>query len=125
MYKWAKGSLFNMAVTLHGNSITLNSSAATNFSDVRWVMLGLDKANKKFAVKPIAKNEIDIKAIPLDKLHKISVGKGYARICNKGIMDEIASLLGKKLDNLKLSAIYDENDEMLIIDLCKKMEEVL
>jgi len=123
MYAWAKGSYFNMVVTLHANSITLNSCAATNFEDVRWVMLGLDKSGKKLAIKPIAKNEIDIKAVPLDKLHKISIGKGYARITNKGMTDEISTLLGIKLNSLKFSALYDESDDMLIVDLCDRIQK--
>ena len=89
MYEWIKGSVFNMITTLYPTNITLNSSAATVFSDVRWVMLGLDRIECKLAIKPIAKREIDLKLVPMDQLHKISIGKGYARISCKSIIDEI------------------------------------
>ena len=120
MYEWAKGSVYNMTVTLYPNSITLNSSAAASFSEVRWVMLGLDRENYKLAIKPVYKKELDIKAIPTDRLHKISVGKGYARICNKSILNEIAVLLDDKLDSLKVTAQYDEADDMLVVKLNEK-----
>ena len=117
MYEWAKGSSYSMTATLYSGNITLNSSAAECFREVRWVMLGLDKVAKKLAIKPVSKKDVDNRSVDLDRLHKISVGKSYAKICNKGIMQEISLLLSRGIDNLKFSAVYSETEEMLVIDL--------
>ena len=117
MFEWVKGSVFNMVTTLYPTNITLNSSAAAAFKDIRWVMLGLDKMEQKLAIKPIGKSEIDSKIVPLEHLHKISIGKGYARISNKTIINEISVMLGKDIDGNKFVSEYDEANSILIIDL--------
>ena len=121
MYEWIKGSVFNMITTLYPTNITLNSSATTIFNDVRWVMLGLDRNNCRLAIKPITKREIDLKLVPLEQLHKISIGKGYARISCKSIIDEVNELLGKTFEGIKLVTEYDEKDNMLIVNLSKEI----
>ena len=121
MYEWIKGSVFNMITTLYPTNITLNSSAATVFNDVRWVMLGLDRNECKLAIKPVAKREVDLKLVPMEQLHKISIGKGYARISCKNIIDEINSLLGKTLDGEKMTTEYNEAENMLIVNLNKEL----
>jgi len=121
MYEWIKGSVFNMITTLYPTNITLNSSAATFFDDVRWVMLGLDRKECKLAIRPVSKREVDLKLVPMEQLHKISIGKGYARISCKSIIEEINSLLSKNVDGAKMTTEYDEKDNMLIVYLGKEM----
>ena len=43
MFTWVKGNVYTLVLTLYPNNITLNSSAASYFEDVRWAMIGLDK----------------------------------------------------------------------------------
>ncbi|MDD6466725.1 MAG: hypothetical protein PUF50_00895 [Erysipelotrichaceae bacterium] len=117
MYEWVKGSVYNMVTTLYPTNITLNSSATSHFKDIRWVMLGLDRENYKLAIRPVTKREIDLRLVPMDQLHKISIGKGYGRISHKNIMLEIQSLLGKSVDGLKLATEFDEEQNLLVIDL--------
>ena len=45
MFTWIKGNAYTLVLTLYPNNITLNSSAASYFEDVRWAMIGLDKEN--------------------------------------------------------------------------------
>ena len=59
----------------------------------------------------------DLHLVEMDQLHKISLGKGYARITNKAIMEEIALLTHQKMDGLKVNARFDEKENMLIADL--------
>ena len=112
-----KGNAYTLNVTLYTTNITLNSAAASHFSEVRWVMIGLDKDENLVAIKPITKRELDLKLVPLEQLHKISIGKGYGRISNKAIMAEIAEMCQQSLDGIKKGANFDDKQGMLIIDL--------
>lgn len=112
-----KGNAYTLNVTLYTTNITLNSAAASYFNDVRWVMIGLDKDENLVAIKPVTKRELDLKLIPLEQLHKISIGKGYGRISNKAIMAEIAEMCQQSLDGIKKGANFDDKQGMLIIDL--------
>lgn len=47
MFTWVKGNVYTLVLTLYPNNITLNSSAASYFEDVRWAMIGLDKDSLK------------------------------------------------------------------------------
>lgn len=117
MFEWVKGNVYSLVVTLYPNNITLNNSTASYFQDVRWAMIGFDKKHNRLGIKPVTKREVDLKLIPMEQLHKVSVGKGYARISNKAIIDEIAAMIHREINGLKLSAQYDEEEGLLILDL--------
>lgn len=116
MFEWVKGNVYTLVLTLYPTNITLNSSAASYFEDVRWSMIGLDKEHTRLAIRPITKREMDLNLVSMDQLHKVSVGKGYARISNKTVVEEIAGMIGKSVDGLKVNATFDEKENMLIAD---------
>ncbi|MBR0230376.1 MAG: hypothetical protein IJL94_03200 [Erysipelotrichaceae bacterium] len=120
MYEWIKGSTFTALVTMTDTNITLNNSATSHFTDVRWVLVGLDYETAKLAIKPVTRSDYDLRIYPLEDLHKISIGNGYARITNKSIMNTIAGVVGKPLENSKYLATWDEQQNMLEIDLTKE-----
>ncbi|NBK97534.1 MAG: hypothetical protein EOM50_05875 [Erysipelotrichia bacterium] len=117
MYEWVKGNAYNLNVTLYNTNITLNSATASYFNDIRWVMVGIDAHGKKVAIKPVAKKMIDLNLVPLEQLHKISIGKGYGRISNKSIMLEIKQLLERDIEGLKFQASYNDQEDFLEVDL--------
>lgn len=117
MYEWVKSNAYSLNVTLYNTNITLNSLASSYFENVRWVMIGLDTKNKKVAIKPVTKNQIDLKLVPLEHLHKISIGKGYGRISNKAIMKDISDMVGYQLDGNKFYATFNEKEDLLEIEL--------
>lgn len=117
MFTWVKGNAYAQIVTIYPNNITLNNSASSFFQDVRWVMVGIDSRNHCVAIKPITKHEIDLRQVPLEQLHKVSIGKGYGRISNKQLVEEIGKILGRELDGAKFSAKFDESQGVLLVDL--------
>ena len=123
MFTCVKGNAYALVATLYTNNITLNNAAAAYFQDVRWVMIGIDHTDKKVAIKPVAKREIELKIVPMEQLHKVSIGKGYARISNKSVMDEIQSLINDTINGRKFDAFYDERENLLIIDLMVDLEK--
>ena len=123
MFTWVKGSAYTPVATLYANNITLNQAAAALVQDARWVMLGLDHDNKRVAIRPVSKQEIDRKQVMLQQLHKVSLAKGYARISNKQVMEEIAGMLKQSLNGDKFEAVYDEASNLLVIELMKQREK--
>ena len=123
MFTWVQGNAYTPVATLYANNITLNQAAAALVQDARWVMLGLDHDNKRVAIRPVSKQEIDRKQVMLQQLHKVSLGKGYARISNKQVMEEIAGMLKQSLNGDKFEAVYDEASNLLVIELMKQREK--
>lgn len=116
MFEWVKGNAYTLLLTLYPNNITLNSTAASYFKDIRWCMIGVDKEHTQLAIRPVTKRDIDLQIIPMEHLHKVSVGKGYARISSKTTIEEISGLLHQQIDGLKINATFDEEENMLIAD---------
>ncbi|MEG0314230.1 MAG: hypothetical protein RR646_03095 [Erysipelotrichaceae bacterium] len=117
MFEWIKGNSYSAVVTFNQCSVTLNSCAAAHFAEVRYVMVGFDKANKTLAIKPIPKKDIDMNIVPLEQLHKISIGKGYGRISNKMIIEEVQAMIGYDITTLKTAATYDDKENVLIVNI--------
>lgn len=123
MFTWVKGSVYAPIATLYTNNITLNNAAAAYFQDVRWAMVGIDHDDKKIAIKPVKKKDVERRTVPMEQLHKVSIGKGYARITNKQMMEEISDLLGEPLNGKKFDAVYHDQQELLIIGLTSDLEK--
>lgn len=117
MYEWVTGNAHALIVRVYPTNITLNASAASLFNDVRYVTIGFNKESLKVAIKPITKREVDLKLVPLEQLHKVSIGKGYGRISNKLVCDEISALIGQLLTGQRFLSQFDVKSHMLVIDL--------
>ena len=117
MFEWSKGNAFLKVVTIYNNNFTLNNCAMQQFKDCKWCMIGIDRTNKQIAIKPISKQQIDLNIYPLENLHKIFIGKGYSRISNKTMINEISKLINQECNGQKFACEYDEHEDMLIIDL--------
>lgn len=124
MFEWVKGNAYTMSVTMSSTNMTLNSAAASYFQDIRWVMIGLNQKTMEMAIKPITKQELDLKLVSLDRLHKISIGKGYGRISSKQTMNEIREVLQtNQIDGMKFEASFNEKEKLLIVNLDQKGEQ--
>ena len=123
MFIWVKGNVYAPIATLYANNITLNNAAAAYFQDVRWVMIGIDHEAEKIAIRPVKKKDIDRKLVPMEQLHKVSIGKGYARITNKQMMEDIFNLLGEPLNGNKYNAMFHEQQGLLIVELTSRLEK--
>ena len=117
MFTWIKGNANASILTFSTTNITLNSSAAGYFRDVRWCMVGLDHKTNCLAIKPVSKREVDLALVDADHLHKISIGNGYARITSKAMMQEINNMVSCIIDGCKVRASFCEESNMMIADL--------
>lgn len=114
MFEWVKGNAYTLILTLYPSNITLNSTAAGYFKDVRWCMIGVDKVHAQIAIRPVTKRDLDLQLVPMEHLHKVSVGKGYARISSKTLIEEIGAIIDQSIDGLKINATFDEEENMLV-----------
>ena len=124
MFEWIHNTVSTSTITLYPGNLTLNSSAASYFQDVRWVMLGVDHDQNQLANRPISKREIDLHLVDQNQLHRISIGNGYARISNKTIMKQIAAMIGREVNGEKVSAQFREEETLLVFDLKELCEGV-
>ncbi|MFV0480096.1 MAG: hypothetical protein ACK5LZ_05965 [Anaerorhabdus sp.] len=118
MFEWVSATNNVPIMTLYSNNFTLNSAACSFFENTRWCCIGINKEDKKIALRPVTKREIDLKLIPQSQLHKFSLGKGYGRITNKELATEVNNLIQNTEDGVKFHADYNKKEKMLIIELC-------
>ncbi len=119
-FEWTSRKPAEGLATLYDSNITLNKSASSHFERAYNVLLGLDKANKRIAIKPITKQEVERGAIPEEKRHKITVRPSYARVCNKKFIKEAAEVAKIDLSEnnaLKFKTLWSSEHQALIIDL--------
>jgi hypothetical protein len=118
-FQWFNEKPKEVIVTLASGNITLNKQASTYFEHAFNVMLGVDATTQKIAIKPLSKAEAMSHAIPDNKKYKITIRSSYARITNKGFMEEIMALSGLNLseESIKYPAIWDNKEQLLVIDL--------
>jgi len=119
MFEWVTGNAHALIVRVYPTNITLNASASSYFNDVRYVTIGFNKESMKVAIKPVTKREVDLKLVPLEQLHKVSIGKGYGRISNKLVCDEISALIEQPLTGQRFLSQFDAKSHMLVIDLAQ------
>lgn len=122
MYEWLTGNAHTLVVTLYNTNITLNNSAAAYFSDVRYATIGINRDLKQFVIRPVTKREVELKIVQLEHLHKVSIGKGYARISNKIVCDELSAIINENLEGQKYIARYDDKEKLLVINLSDESE---
>lgn len=118
---WASKKPLDELATIYEANITLNKSATSYFENAYVVLLGLDKSNKKIAVKPLTKEEISLGYVPQEQQHNITVKASYSRICNKLFIKEVSELAGleflERHQSYKFKAHWNDDEKALIIDL--------
>lgn len=124
MYMWMQGNVFHMQITLSRSSLTLNTAACSRFQDCRYVRLGLDPDSWKLAVQPVRRDDLELGAIPMDQVQKITLGKGYGRISNRKAVEQIEHMVGRSCEGEKFACIWDEGEGLLLADL-SHMEDSL
>ena len=116
MFNWITGNAEVLIVTLNEGNITLNQNSTAYFENSQYVLVGFSD-DYKLGIKPVSQRDVDLNIYPKEDLHKISLGKGYAKINNKSLCDYISKQIGVLLNGIKLVAKYDTLEEVLVLDL--------
>lgn len=116
MFKWTTGNAQLETITLATNSITLNLNAASHFQNSHYVLVGYNDKGE-VAIKPITKKDLDLNAYPKENLHKISLGKGYAKINNTALISLFEDTFSFKAQGQKIIAKFDSKENLLLFNL--------
>lgn len=116
MFNWITGNAEVLVVTLNEGNFTLNQNATLHFDNSAYVLVGLSE-DLQLGIKPVSSRDVDLNIYPREDLHKISIGKGYAKINNKSLCDYISQQLGVPLNGIKIIAKYDSIEDVLVLDL--------
>jgi len=119
-FEWTSRKPNEGVATIYESNITLNKSASTHFEKAYSVLLGLDKEQKRIAIKPITKQEHERGTYPEEKKHKITVRPSYARVCNKKFIQEAMEIADADLSEnnaIKFKTMWSREHQALIVDL--------
>ena len=102
--------------TIYESSITLNTVAANYFKNTYSTVIGFDKENNNLLIKPISKEEVDVRNISSDDLHSISVKPSFGRITGKNIIKKLILFFPIDFKNSKSHKYICEwsNEEKLL-----------
>lgn len=117
MIEWINGNVLSQIVTLNSNNLTLNQNSSLHFEDVRYVTVGIDHEKNTVVIHPVTKEELDLNLFSIEQLHKISLGKGYSKISNKQMCDQISRFFNLELSGQKYYATFNHREKMLVIEL--------
>ena len=117
MFVWMQGNSFTRIATIYPGNITLNTPCLRYFNGVKWCLIGIDRTDKKIAIKLASNEDLNKNKFMPEVLNKVSAGKSYVRISNKNIISEISKMLGKKCNGDKFIVSFDDKENQIIIDL--------
>ncbi|MDO5564151.1 MAG: hypothetical protein Q4F88_02860 [Eubacteriales bacterium] len=120
-FVWMQGNAFTQIATIYNANITLNTPCIPIFNGARWCLIGLDRPEKKVAIRLVSNEELSKNTYPQEILNKVSIGKSYVRISNKAIVKEISKIVDKKCEGEKFLIEYDENNQQIIINLSQNV----
>lgn len=102
--------------TIYESSITLNTVAANYFKNTYSTIIGFDKENNNLLIKPISKEEVDVRNISSDDLHSISIKPSFGRITGKNIIKKLILFFPIDFKNSKSHKYICEwsNEEKLL-----------
>lgn len=102
--------------TIYESSITLNTVATNYFKNTYSTVIGFDKENNNLLIKPISKEEVDVRNISSDDLHSISIKPSFGRITGKNIIKKLILFFPIDFKNSKSHKYICEwsNEEKLL-----------
>jgi len=75
--------------TIYETNITFNTVAAHYFKDAFSTLIGFDTEEKCLLIKPISKEEANIRNLTREDLHPMSIKPSYGRINGKSIIKKL------------------------------------
>ena len=123
MIQWFNKNDKKMMATIYPTNITINKPGLDKISHASACMVGIDEEEKKIAIRPLTKTQFDSHLFDEGSIFVLSGGKTYTRISSTEFVNVISDLLGYDFKNgvKKFSCTYDDESDMLMIDLTKEV----
>ncbi len=118
-FEWTTKSQTTPSIMVYEANMTLNIAACEYFKDVKYALVGIDEETKQIGIKPVTKEDLDLGKYNKENLHKVAMGKSYARISNKAFIKRIADAykISFTEKGLKLECVFDYKQHILIAQL--------
>ncbi|MBO8413923.1 MAG: hypothetical protein IAC78_00365 [Firmicutes bacterium] len=120
--KWFSRSEKVACATISKTNIVINKTGSSKCENAYACFIGYDKDNKMIYIKPISKEEYDLKTSSQDEMFKLSVHSSYTRISSAAFINMVSSLCEKTFDNNKYKCYFDSEYQSLVIDLNKEIK---
>ena len=111
--------------TIYETNITFNTVAANYFKNAYSTQIGFDIEEKCLLIKPISKDEINMRNLSEDDLHPMSIKPSYGRINGKSIIKKLCFYYPIDFSELKSHRYLCEwihSENLLKIDLKREVK---
>lgn len=122
--EWLKNEKIESSITVYENNITFRKNISNLFEEGLGIVIGIDKVEKMLVFKKITEKNKD--SFEQSHLYKLDFKPSYARLNNKKIVELINSMIPqkeKKHNSCKLKALWDEQEEMLLVNVKERCED--
>ena len=119
LFDWTNENNDDLLLSFRKDEILLNEKASKYFFNYKWAMILIDDQNQRFAISPISKNQKDLNLFSNRQKYKLFLSKNKIKIKDSKLIEQLQHDLNIVLDE-NYSSVFNEMDNMLIIDLKRK-----
>lgn len=119
LFDWTNENNDDLLLSFSKDEILLNEKASKYFFNYKWAMILIDDQNQRFAISPISKNQKDLNLFSNRQKYKLFLSKNKIKIKDSKLIEQLQHDLNIVLDE-NYSSVFNEMDNMLIIDLKRK-----
>lgn len=119
LFDWTNENNDDLLLSFSKDEILLNEKASKYFFNYKWAMILIDDNNQRFAISPISKNQKDLNLFSNRQKYKLFLSKNKIKIKDSKLIEQLQHDLNIVLDE-NYSSVFNEMDNMLIIDLKRK-----
>ena len=119
LFDWTNENNDDLLLSFSKDEILLNEKASKYFFNYKWAMILIDDYNQRFAISPISKNQKDLNLFSNRQKYRLFLSKNKIKIKDSKLIEQLQHDLNIVLDE-NYSSVFNEMDNMLIIDLKRK-----
>ena len=111
--------------TIYETNITFNTVAANYFKSAYSTLIGFDIEEKCLLIKPVSKEEVNIRNLSEDSLHAMSIKPSYGRINGKSLIKKLCYYFPIDFNEVKAHRYYcvwNPMENLLEIDLKREVK---
>lgn len=111
--------------TIYETNITFNTVAANYFKNAYSTLIGFDLEEKRLLIKPVSKEEVNIRNLSEDSLHPMSIKPSYGRINGKSLITKLCYYFPIDFSDMKAHRFHCEwnpTENVLEIDLKREVK---
>ena len=111
--------------TIYETNITFNTVAANYFKNAYSTLIGFDIEENCLLIKPVSKEEVNIRNLSTDSLHSMSIKPSYGRINGKSLIKKLCCYFPIDFTELKAHRYlceWNPTENLLKINLKREVK---